>query len=266
MITSEAVRVALTAVFAGVCVWYLGILGRVVTRLSRKLAVISVGLHVLMCLAMISMLWPWGTRIPVIALVTVFTAGAAWFAGLALFRVRGTGHGLGHDLGHSLGHDLGHSLGHDLGHSLGHAAGRFAGWYQAGMMGAMVWMAVAMSAATSPAGLLAAGSAPAASGGMDGMSGMSMGTTTAGTTTGSGTSASSATLSVLTLGHPVGWVGTVCLALCVVFFAAGAWFAVAALRALAAPDMAGHRTGSTVHDGMGALMAAGMGVALLAMA
>ena len=251
MITSEAVRVALTAVFAGVCVWYLGILARVVTRLSRKLAVISVGLHVLMCLAMISMLWPWGTRIPVIALVTVFTAGAAWFAGLALFRVRGTGHGLGHDLGHSLGH----------------AAGRFAGWYQAGMMGAMVWMAVAMSAATSPAGLLAAGSAPAASGGMDGMSGMSMGTATASTTTGSGASASSATLSVLTLGHPVGWVGTVCLALCVVFFAAGAWFAVAALRALAAPDLAGqHRTGSTVHDGMGALMAAGMGVALLAMA
>ncbi len=264
MITSEAVRVALTAVFAGVCVWYLGILARVVTRLSRKLAVISVGLHILMCLAMISMLWPWGTRIPVIALVTVFTAGAAWFAGLALFRVRGTGH----DLGHSLGHDLGH----DLGHSLGHAAGRFAGWYQAGMMGAMVWMAVAMSAATGPAGLLAVGSAPSASGGMDGMSGMSMGTATTGTATGTGTptgtgtSASSATLSVLTLGHPVGWVGTVCLALCVVFFAAGAWFAVAALRALAAPDLAGYRTGSTVHDGMGALMAAGMGVALLAMA
>ncbi len=241
VITSEAVRVALTAVFAAVCVWYLVILCRVVTRLSRKLAVISIGLHVLMCLAMISMVWPWGTRVPVIALVTVFTAGAAWFAGLALFRVRAAGH------------------------DLVHAAGRFAGWYQAGMMGAMVWMAVAMSAATAPAGLLAAGAAgQASSGGMSGMSGMSMGASSASST--SGTIGTSATLSALTLGHPLGWVGTVCLALCVVFFAAGAWFAVAALRALAAPDLAGHRTGSTVHDGMGALMAAGMGVALLAMA
>ena len=235
VITSEAVRVALTAVFAAVCLWYLVILCRVVTRLSRKLAVISVGLHVLMCLAMISMVWPWGSRVPVIALVTVFTAGAAWFAGLALFRVR------------------------EAGHDLGHAAGRFAGWYQAAMMGAMVWMAVAMSAATAPAGLLAAGQTQVTSGGMSGMSGMSMGAT-------ADTSASSATLSAFTLGHPAGWVGTVCLALCVVFFAAGAWFAVAALRALAAPDLAGHRTGSTAHDGMGALMAAGMGVALLAMA
>jgi Domain of unknown function (DUF5134) len=241
MITSEAVRVALTAVFAAVCLWYLVILCRVVTRLSRKLAVISISLHVLMCLAMISMVWPWGTRVPVIALVTVFTAGAAWFAGLALFRVR------------------------EAGHDLGHAAGRFAGWYQAGMMGAMVWMAVAMSAATAPAGLLAAGAAgavdQAGSGGMSGMSGMGMGATAT-----AGTSASPATLSAFTLGHPAGWVGTVCLALGVVFFAAGAWFAVAALRALAAPDLAGHRTGSTAHDGMGALMAAGMGVALLAMA
>lgn len=241
MITSEAVRVALTAVFAAVCLWYLAILGRVATRLSRRLAVISIGLHVLMCLAMISMLWPWGTRVPVIALVTVFTAGAAWFAGLALFRVREAAHGLGH------------------------AAGRFAGWYQAGMMGAMVWMAVAMSAATAPAGLLAAGQPQVTSGGMSGMSGMSMGTATGATGAASAT-ASPATLSAFTLGHQLGWVGTVCLALCVVFFAAGAWFAVAALRALATPDLARPRTGSTVHDGMGALMAAGMGVALLAMA
>ena len=244
MITSEAVRVALTAVFAAVCVWYPVILCRVATRLSRKLAVISIGLHVLMCLAMISMVWPWGARVPVIALVTVFTAGAAWFAGLALFRVRAAGH------------------------DLGHAAGRFAGWYQAAMMGAMVWMAVAMSAATAPAGLLAAGAAGAAgqtsSGGMSGMSGMSMGTP--GSPGTSGTVGNSATLSAFTLGHSIGWVGTVCLALCVVFFAAGAWFAVAALRALATPDLAGHGTGSSVHDGMGALMAAGMGVALLAMA
>ena len=243
MITSEAVRVALTAVFAAVCLWYLAILCRVATRLSRRLAVVSIGLHVLMCLAMISMLWPWGTRVPVIALVTVFTAGAAWFAGLALFRVREAGHGLGH------------------------AIGRFAGWYQAGMMGAMVWMAVAMSAATAPAGLLAAGQAQGASG-MSAMSGMSMGTATGatGTSTATGATGTSATLSAFTLGHSLGWVGTVCLALGVVFFAAGAWFAVAALRALAAPDLARRRTGSTVHDGMGALMAAGMGVALLAMA
>ena len=243
MVTSEAVRVALTAVFATVCVWYLAILCRVVTRLSRKLAVISIGLHVLMCLAMISMVWPWGSRVPVIALVTVFTAGAAWFAGLALFRVRAAGH------------------------DLGHAAGRFAGWYQAGMMGAMVWMAVAMSAVTAPAGLLAAGAAGQTSSGA--MPGMDMGATaatTAASTSGTSTFASTTTLSAFSFAHPTGLVSTVCLALCVVFFAAGAWFAVAALRALAAPDLAGHRTGSTMHDGMGALMAAGMGVALLAMA
>ena len=246
MVTSEAVRVALTAVFATVCVWYLAILCRVVTRLSRKLAVISIGLHVLMCLAMISMVWPWGSRVPVIALVTVFTAGAAWFAGLALFRVRAAGH------------------------DLGHAAGRFAGWYQAGMMGAMVWMAVAMSAVTAPAGLLAAGAAgQVTSGGMSGMSGMGMGASTASTAStagASGTGGTSATLSAFTVAHSGSPVSTVSLALCVVFFAAGAWFAVAALRALAAPDLAGHRTGSTMHDGMGALMAAGMGVALLALA
>jgi hypothetical protein len=246
VITSEAVRVALTSVFAAVCVWYLVVLGRVVTRLSRKLAVVSIGLHVLMCLAMISMVWPWGTRVPVIALVMVFTAGAAWFAGLALFRIR------------------------EAGHDLGHAAGRFAGWYQAGMMGAMVWMAVAMSAATAaPARLLAAG-ATGQSPSSGGMSGMSMGATATGASPGSsGTGTSTATLSAFTLGHPLGsmgWVGTVCLALCVVFFAAGAWFAIAALRALATPDPARPRTGSTMHDGMGALMAAGMGVALLAMA
>ena len=240
MVTSEAVRVALTGVFATVCVWYLVVLCRVVTRLSRKLAVVSIGLHVLMCLAMISMVWPWGTRVPVIALVTVFTAGAAWFAGLALFRVR------------------------EAGHDLGHAAGRFAGWYQAAMMGAMVWMAVAMSAVTAPAGLLAAGAAGQTSSGA--MPGMDMGATTAASTSGTSTSASTTTLSAFSFAHPTGLVSTVCLALCVVSFAAGAWFAVAALRALAAPDLAGARTGSTVHDGMGALMAAGMGVALLAMA
>ena len=222
---------ALTAVFTGVCAWYLLLLVRV-ARLPRNLVMISVALHVLMCLAMISMFWSWGTRIPVIALITVFTAGAAWFAGLALFRAEG------------------------LGHVLGHGAGRFANWYQAGMMSAMVWMGVAMSATTTPVGLLAASSSDS----MPGMSGMGMGSSASGAT------ASPATLSAFTLGHPVGWVGAVCLALCLGFLAAGAWFAVAALRALAAPDLAARRPGSTVHDGMGALMAAGMGVALLAMA
>jgi hypothetical protein len=99
---------------------------------------------------------------------------------------------------------------------------------------------------------------------------MSMGTATSASSA-TGTTASPATLSAFTLGHQLGWVGTVCLALGVAFFAAGAWFAVAALRALAAPalatpGLARRRIGSTVHDGMGALMAVGMGVALLAMA
>ncbi len=58
------------------------------------------------------MFWSWGTSVPVIAQVTVFTAAAGWFAGQAVFGV--SGHG---------------------------GAGCYGNWYYAGMMAVMGPMA-----------------------------------------------------------------------------------------------------------------------------
>ena len=116
-----------TAVFGLLGVWFAG---RVVT--GRDVADrVSNLLHLAMSGAMIAMPWSWA--VPALPQVVVFSAGAFWYAGAALFRPAadarlGVGHG---------------------------AHGRPAGlWYHAGMMLAMVWMAVAMVPAGDGAGAM----------------------------------------------------------------------------------------------------------------
>lgn len=113
-----------TIVFSTLGVWFAG---RVVTGRDVPDRVSNL-LHLLMSGAMIAMPWPWA--VPALPQVVVFSAGAFWYAGAALFRPTS-----------------------DAALSLGHGAhGRSVGLlYHAGMMLAMVWMAVAMIPATASA-------------------------------------------------------------------------------------------------------------------
>ncbi len=110
-------------VFGALSVWFAGrvVSGRdVPDRVSNLL-------HLCMSGAMIAMPW---SAVPALPQVVVFSAGAFWYAGAALFRPASDARlGLGHG-----------------------AHGRIAGlWYHAGMMLAMVWMAVTMIPATASA-------------------------------------------------------------------------------------------------------------------
>jgi hypothetical protein len=118
-----------TIVFGALSVWFAGrvVSGRdVPDRVSNLL-------HLAMSGAMVAMPWPFAA--PALPQVVVFSAGAFWYAGAALFRPAS-----------------------DVRLGLGHGAhGRIAGlWYHAGMMLAMVWMAVAMipeTASADPSGM-----------------------------------------------------------------------------------------------------------------
>lgn len=106
-----------TIVFGALSLWFAG---RVVTGRDVPDRISNL-LHLAMSGAMVAMPWSWA--VPALPQVVVFSAGAFYYAGAALFRpssdaLLGVGHG---------------------------AHGRLAGlWYHAGMMLAMVWMAVAM--------------------------------------------------------------------------------------------------------------------------
>ena len=106
-----------TIVFSALGVWFAG---RVVTGRDVPDRVSNL-LHLFMSGAMVAMPWQWA--VPALPQVVVFSAGAFWYAGAALFRPSS-----------------------DAGLGVGHGAhGRLAGlWYHAGMMLAMVWMAVVM--------------------------------------------------------------------------------------------------------------------------
>jgi hypothetical protein len=230
VIGNEVSRWALSALFAGLGAWYLAAAGRELLsgRRHRLGPAAGAGLHVAMCVVMIAMSWSWGTDIPAIAQVTVFTAGGGWFAGQALFGTRTRAASAGGPVMDPVGE---------------HGAS----WYHTAMMGAMVWMAVAMSALTTPMGVPAV-SAAAATAGTAGsaasMSGMAM-------STGQGPAA-------MAMGTPAGWVSAGCLLLCAAFFAAALFFAVTLWR---------HpRRGALLGAGAEALMAAGMAVALLELA
>jgi len=232
MIGSENVRLTLTVLFAVLGAWYLscaaaGVRG---TEKGRRGQALGSALHVLASAAIISMFWSWGAGVPVIAQVTVFTAAAGWFAGQAIFGTAGD-----------------------------HAGGCYGNWYHAGMMAVMGWMAVAMDLM----------SPPLAGNGMGGMTmpggampGMSMG--------GPASAGAGGTVGGV---MPLGWTETVGQVLAALLFAAAAWQAIAALRPVAAPERGRSPdgrwhgiAGTSLRDGAGALMAAGMAVALLEMA
>jgi hypothetical protein len=126
------------AVFSVLGVWFAG---RVVTGRDVPDRVSNL-LHLLMSGVMVGMPSSW--QVPALPQVVVFSAGAFWYAGAALFRPSSDARlGLGHG-----------------------AHGRVAGlWYHAGMMLAMVWTAVAMIPATASAdagGMLGMGHAASA--------------------------------------------------------------------------------------------------------
>ncbi|MGT2426214.1 DUF5134 domain-containing protein [Amnibacterium kyonggiense] len=130
-----------SALFGVLSVWYAGraVGGRdLPDRISNLL-------HLLMAGAMTAMPWPWA--VPALPQVVVFSVGAFWYVGVALFRPAADAQlGVGH-----------------AGH--GGAAGL---WYHAAMLLAMVWMAVAMVPA-------APGDTMAGMTGMTGMAGMAHG-------------------------------------------------------------------------------------------
>jgi hypothetical protein len=80
----------LTCVFAVAGSWFLfhG------TRSGDAATRVSDGLHGLLCLAMIAMLWPWGARIPVSVQLTGYALAALWF----LIRTRESAGHLHHAL------------------------------------------------------------------------------------------------------------------------------------------------------------------------
>lgn len=85
--------------------------------------------HVVLGVALISMVWAWGAVVPVMALVLVFTAAAAWFVGRVLFRESTVTVGGEEPVASRTPHGSPMVL-----------------WYQAAIMATMVFMAVAMSA------------------------------------------------------------------------------------------------------------------------
>jgi len=230
------VRLLLIALFAVLGEWYLATAVRALWRREKGDAgrALSAALLVLMSAVMISMFWSAVAVVPAIAQVTVFTAAAGWFTGQAVF---GTG--------------------------AGHVEASYENWYHAGMMAAMVWIAVVVPLM----------SVPSAGGGMTGMpmtGGAMTGGAMAGMTMGGQAPAAGETVAAMSAADSSGWARTVCLVLAVVFFAAAAWQAVAALRPLAVPGQGRapaplwrDGAGVVLRDGFGSLMAAGLAVALL---
>jgi hypothetical protein len=148
---------------------------------SRR-PVLSEGLHALMGVAMIAMLWSWGSGVPIMAYVLIFTAASLWFVAEAVFPARSpttdrTGPAL----------------------CAGPAG---SAWYHALMMSSMVWMAVLLSAVSAAA---TGGGAPD---GMSAMPGMDMGMAMA-------QPSASVPVSPMPL-----WSRVPCLALAIVFCAA----------------------------------------------
>jgi hypothetical protein len=112
---SGSTAVVATILFSGLAVWYAwrSVSGKdVPDRISNLL-------HLAMSGAMAAMPW---SAVPALPQIVVFTAGAFWYAGVALYRPSADARlGVGH----------------------GTHAGTVGLWYHAAMLLAMVWMAVA---------------------------------------------------------------------------------------------------------------------------
>ena len=236
------VRLLLIALFAVLSEWYAATAARALWRREKGYArrALSAALHVLASAAMISMFGFWGAGVPAIAQVTVFTAAAGWFTGQAVFAVGGD-----------------------------HGEGSCRNWYHAGMMAVMVWMAVLIPLTSVPSAGAAISGSSAPGGAMTGMNmgGMDMGGMDMG---GQAPAAHGGTILTIPAVGSAGWAATVSLVLAGALFAAAAWQAVVALRPVAAPGQGrapgpsrNNGAGIVLRDGIGALMAAGMAVALL---
>jgi Domain of unknown function (DUF5134) len=181
VVGGEAARWVLSVLFAGCGGWFIYDLSRAVRqrRAGGASHAVAAGWHVLMCAAMVSMLWAWGSVIPPIAQAVVFTGAAAWFVGRAMLVVgpagsrpcepRRTTAGLSH-------------------------------WYHAAMMAAMVWMAVAASV---PAAVVPGAVADAA--GTMAMPGMSMPASAGGATRPPGWVAAICLVAGIALGGAAAW-------------------------------------------------------------
>jgi hypothetical protein len=165
VMTDQVSRWILSAAFAVAAGYYIARVAGQWRPRPGWWSTLGVGLHALMGIAMIVMLWT--AAVPIMLYVTVFTGATLWFIAEALFAHPVTGALV--------------VIGHNP-------------WYRAMMMGSMVWMGVVMSTMSPPASAVSdsgqmssdemasmAGtsmsgmsiSAPA-SGGMDAMSGLPM--------------------------------------------------------------------------------------------
>jgi Domain of unknown function (DUF5134) len=229
VIGSETARWVLSAVFVLSAAWFIADLARTLRAVhpGARSHAVAVGWHVLMCAAMLGMVWPWGTAIPPIAQVVVFTGAAAWFVGRAVL-VAAPPAPSAVDAGYGARLRL---------------ASRARHWYHAAMMAAMVWMAVAMSV---PLTAAAAGTADAA--GAMAMTGMSMPASPSGAL------------------RPPAWVVAICLAAGLALGAAAAWLCISLARRLLTAPGRPRRRHSLLADAAGAATAAGMAAVLFAMA
>jgi hypothetical protein len=224
MVADPTAAWLLTALFAATAAAYLyGALGR--GRVWDVRCAVDDVLHVLMAVAMVVMVWPWGMRVPAMVYVLVFTAAALWFVSRALFPAATT--------------------------PARHGSPR-AAWYHAAMMGSMVFMAAVMSVAMDPTAVGAQpAAADAAMAGMD-MSGLGMaGPDMAGMEM-SGTAAPAGAVPM----PDEVWVWLPSLVLAVGFAVAAVWLGAVALR---------RRGGAALFGATGGVMAVGMAAVFVQM-
>lgn len=230
MVVDPVVRWALSAVFAVTAVCYLYGLAQPDQRGPGLRLVVDDALHVLMGLAMIAMLWAWGSSIPVMAYVLVFTSAALWFVARALFIPSAGVVGVG-----------------DPPVAPGHHGFLGMAWYHAAMMGSMIWMTLGMAVGMSNLPTASSVSPSADMSGMDGMPGMSMPGMDMGSSSGSGISVSTTQL----------WIRVPNILLAIGFAAAAIWLVTAGVR--------GRGRHSVVAGALSGLMAIGMAGAFIEM-
>ncbi|MEU3271223.1 DUF5134 domain-containing protein [Saccharomonospora sp. NPDC006951] len=122
MIASPVLSWLLSLLFAATAAWCVRVLLLPSTRVPAR---IDTGWHLLMSVAMIAMIWPWGMAVPAAAQAVVFTVAAGWFLGRMFLAA---------------------------GHSGEHHAPRAACTHHAVMMAGMAWMAASMPALMSNSG------------------------------------------------------------------------------------------------------------------
>lgn len=184
-------RSILSAAFAVAAGYYIARVAGQWRPRPRLGSTLSAGLHALMGIAMIVMLW--SAAVPIMLYVTVFTGAMLWFIAEALFARPATGGPV--------------VIGHDA-------------WYHAMMMGSMVWMGMVMSTMSPPASAIS-DSGQMSSDEMTSMAGMSMSGMTMSAPVSGGMDAMS--------GLPM-WTKPPCVLLAIVFCAAAIRLVARGLR------------------------------------